>query len=589
MTLSPEAIQTLCVITACFGLLVFTRLAADAVLVGGVALLLVLGILEPSEALAGLASEGMVTVAVLFVVARALSQTGVVGWMSQTLLGKPKSITGAQLRLMLPVAGLSSILNNTPVVAMLVPAVSDWAKRFNLSVSQLMIPLSYAAIIGGTCTLVGTSTNLVVNGMLAEHLGSTGLTLFELAWVGVPCVVVVVLFTIATSRWLLPDREPASQRFGDARQYIVEMEVEIDSTLVGLSIEKAGLRQLPGMYLVEINRGGNLLTAVSPQEVLRAEDHLIFAGDVNSVVDLKNIRGLKVAEEQVFKLGEGSRCLVEAVVSPNFPYLGQTVRDSRFRNHYNAAIIAVARDGETLKTRIGDIELRPGDTLLLETHDQFVSQQRYNKGFLLVGEIENSKPIKHDKRNICAAIMVLMVVVVAIGFLSMLKAAMLAAGLMIITRCINIQEARRSVDWQVLMVIAASIGLGLATEKTGAATQIAEGVISLVASSPTTALAAIFILTALFSAVISNIAAAVLLFPVAYSVAEQLDISFIPFAVTLMVAASASFSTPIGYQTNLMVYGPGNYRFADFIKMGTPLTIVVGLTTVMIVPYIWPF
>ena len=592
MALTPEAIQTLAVIAFCFGLLVFSRYPADAILVAGVALLTLLNIITPAEALIGMSNEGMATVAVLFVVARGLAQTGVVGWVSNSLLGRPKNIATAQFRLMLPVAALSTMLNNTPVVAMMVPAVTDWAKRNNLSVSQLMMPLSYAAIVGGTCTLVGSSTNLVINGMLTTHSGDSGLSMFDLAWVGIPCVIVVVAFTIGFSRWLLPHRgEKDQQVFGDAREYIVEMEVEADSPLVGKSIEEAGLRQLPGMFLVEIDRDGRLMTAVSPNEMLLAGDHLIFAGDVRSVVDLKNIHGLKVAEKQVFKLNSGAhaRCLVEVVISRNFPQLGKSIKDMRFRNIYSAAIIAVARDGERIKTKIGDIYLKPGDTLLLETHDQFVGQQRYSKNFLLVSEIENSRPVRHEQRNLAAAIMLAMVITVALGILSMFKAALLAAGLMIITRCVKVQDARESVNWQVILVIAASIGLGGALEKTGAATVIAEGLIGIAAHSPTVTLVALFVLTAGFSAVISNLAAAVLIFPIAIAASQQLGVDLLPFAVTLMIAASTCFATPIGYQTNLMVYGPGNYHFSDFMKIGLPLTIMVGITTVLVVPVIWPF
>ena len=591
MELSAEALQTLAIIAGCFGLLVFSRYPADAVLIGGVALLVLLDILTPQEALAGMSNEGMITVGVLFVVAQGLVKTGVVSWISQSLLGRPKTTETAQMRLMLPVAGFSSVLNNTPVVAMLVPAVTDWAKRNNLSVSQLMIPLSYAAIIGGTCTLVGTSTNLVINGMLVEALGDGGLAMFDLAWVGVPCVLVVIAFTVAFSRWLLPNRSHSVDVFEDTRQYIVEMKVEEDSPLVGLSIEQAGLRQLPGMFLIEIEREKRLITAVSPQEKLAANDRLVFAGDVRSVVDLKNIRGLRMAEDQVFKLQANSlsRCLVEVVISPNFRFLQKTVRDMNFRKYYGGVIIAVARDGHQIKSRIGDIQLKPGDTLLLETHEGFVDQQRYSRDFLLVSRIENSQPVRHEHRHTSAIILLGMVFAVALGVLSMFKAAMLAAGLMIVTRCLSVQEARRSVDWQVLLVIAASIALGAALAKTGAATYIAESMISLVAGSPFATLVSLFVITAGFSAVISNLAAAVLMFPVALSAAQQLGVEMTPFAVTLMIAASACFATPIGYQTNLMVYGPGNYRFADFARIGVPLTLLVGLVTVLVVPWHWPF
>jgi len=589
--LTLDAWLTLAVIAACLTALVFSRRPADMVLCGGVTVLLLLGVLTPEEALAGMSNEGMVTVGVLFIVAQALSETGVVSWISNNVLGRPKSAGAAQLRLMTPVAVFSSILNNTPVVAMLIPAVRDWAKRNGLSASQLMMPLSYAAIVGGTCTLVGTSTNLVVNGMMLQVLPEQGLGMFELAWIGVPCTVLVILFVLLFSRRLLPNRGGREERFGDTRQYIVEMLVEPGSPVVGQSIEEAGLRQLPSMFLVEIVRAQQILTAVSPSEKLLAGDQLVFAGDVRSVVELKNIHGLKLAEEQVFKLEAGNlnRCLVEVVISHNFPQLGRRVRDMRFRNHYGAVVIAVSRNGEQLKGKLGDIELEAGDTLLLEAHEDFVSNQRYSRDFLLVSAIENSRPVRHEHRLRASLILLGMVLSVAFGWLSMLKAAFLAAGLMVITRCIRANEARRSVDWQVLLVIASSIALGGAMEKTGAASAIAEGLVNIAAGSPVATLAAIFLVTALFSAVISNLAAAVIVFPIALAASQQLEVSLLPFAVTLMMAASASFATPIGYQTNLMVYGPGNYRFTDFFKMGVPLTALVGAMTLLVVPLVWPF
>ncbi|AMO67991.1 TrkA-C domain-containing protein [gamma proteobacterium BDW918] len=591
MMFSVDAWIVLGVISACLVALIFSRRPPDMILCGGVVVLLLLGVLSPKEALAGMSNEGMVTVGVLFIVAQALSETGVVSWISHSMLGRPKSARVAQLRLMAPVAAFSTILNNTPVVAMMIPAVRDWAKRNNLPVSQLMIPLSYAAIVGGTCTLIGTSTNLVVNGMLLHSLPEQALGMFDLAWVGLPCVVLVIGFTILTSRRLLPSSKGKSERFGDTRQYIVEMMVDDSSPMIGQSIEEAGLRQLPAMFLIEIVRDERLMTVVSPKEILMAGDRLIFAGDVRSVVDLKNFHGLRLAEDQAFKLGENnlSRCLAEVVISPNFPHLGRMVRDMKFRNNYGAAIIAISRNGEQLKGRIGDVELEPGDTLLLEAYEDFVPNQRYSRDFLLVSEIENSRPVRHEHRFRAGIIMVAMVAVVAVGWLSMLKAAFLAAGLLVATRCIRAADARRSVDWQILLVIAASIALGGSLESTGAAAVIAGEIVGAAAGSPIATLVAIFVVTTLFSAVISNLAAAVIVFPIALAASQQLEVSMLPFAVTLMMAASASFATPIGYQTNLMVYGPGDYRFSDFFKIGVPLTVLVGVTTILIVPLVWPF
>lgn len=585
-----EAWFTLAVVGLCIGLLVYSRHAPDIILMAGLTLLLLGGVLSPQEALAGLANEGMVTVAVLYIVVTGLRETGGIAWISNNILGRPGSLPAAQFRLMLPVAGLSAFLNNTPVVAIFIPAVQDWARRHRLAISRLMIPLSYASIAGGTCTLIGTSTNLVVNGLLIKEPGVSGIGMFELAWVGVPVVFVVILVTVLFSR-LLPERRSVLSQFADAREYTVEMLVAPGSPLAGKSIEDAGLRQLPGMYLVEIDREHRLLPAVSPHECLREGDRLVFTGIIESVLDLYRIKGLVPATDQVFKLDSPRHeCrLVEVVISESFPLMGKSIRKGRFRGLYNAVVIAVARNGRRIRKKVGDIVLRPGDTLLLETRPSFLEQHRNSRDFLLVSPLENFKLPRHERSWVALGIIGLMVLTVTMGWLSMLKAAMLAAGLMIITRCTTGQIARRAIDWQVLVVIAASFGIGTALHTSGAAQTIAASIISGAGGSLWMVLGMVYLITALFSAIVTNNAAAVLMFPIALASANNLAVDVLPFAITIMVAASTSFSTPIGYQTNLMVYGPGGYRFTDYLRMGLPLTLLVGIMTVMIVPMIWPF
>ncbi|MBT8134583.1 MAG: anion permease [Gammaproteobacteria bacterium] len=586
-----EGWYSIAVTTLCFSMLALTRYSPDIVLVGGLTLLLLAGVLSPEQALSGLANEGMVTVGVLYIVVAGLRETGGIGWIVHSVLGRPRSLQHAQIRLMAPVAAMSAFLNNTPVVAMFIPAINDWTKRNRLSVSKLMIPLSYASIVGGTCTLIGTSTNLVVNGLLIKETGSTGLTMLEIAWVGVPLVLVVFVFILLCSKWLLPERVPAISRYDDAREYTVEMLVEKGSVLSGKSIEEAGLRQLPGMFLIEIDREGQIMPAVSPYEVLRDGDRLVFAGVIESVVDLQKTKGLKPASNQIYKLDSSrqDRVLVEAVVSDSCPLVGKSVCKGRFRNFYNAVIIAVARNGRRVKQKIGDIVLRPGDTLLLESHHSFVEQQRNSRDFFLVSEIDGAYPPQYQKAMLAMSILALMILLVTTGWLSMLKASMLAAGLMIITRCTTGREARRSVDWQILIVIAASFGLGSALHNTGAAESIAISLIELADGDAVIALTLMFAATALLSAVATNNAAAVIMFPIALTTASNLDVSFMPFVLTLMIAASTSFATPIGYQTNLMVYGIGGYRFSDYLLIGIPLTLLVGLTTIIVVPLVWHF
>ena len=425
--------------------------------------------------------------------------------------------------------------------------------------------------------------------MLIEATGTNGLDMFEIAWVGVPTVIVTVAAVMILGRWLLPEAVQQSVQFSDARAYTVEMIVEPDGNLVGRSIEDAGLRHLPGLYLIEIDRQGQILPAVSPHEKLFGSDRLVFAGVVESVVDLQKIRGLIPATDQVFKLSSNrpDRCLIEAVISDSFPLAGLSIREGRFRSIYNAAIIAVGRNGEQIKKKIGDIVLRPGDTLLLEAQENFAEQHRNSRDFYLVSRLEDSSPPRHERAAIALIILIAMVLCASLGWLSVLKASMLAAGVMIITRCTSASNARKSVDWQVLVIIAASLGIGQAIQVTGAAHQIALMLTGIIKGSPFLAMVSIYIITALFTAMITNNAAAVFMFPVAMAMSQELGVSLKPFVITIMMAASASFATPIGYQTNLMVLGPGGYHFSDYLKLGIPLTLIVGMVTVVVVPIIW--
>lgn len=587
-----EAWVTIAVVAGTLTVLATNRAPPDLTLVGGVAILLLLGIIEPAQAFGGFSNEGVITIALMYIIVAGLKDTGAVAWMTQSIFGQPRSIQSAQIRLLVPVAAVSAVLNNTPVVAMFIPAVQEWAKKYQLPVSKLLLPLSYIAITGGMITLVGTSTNLIVNGLVIKQFGSSPLSLFELAWVGIPITVMTIAFIIATSRWLLPDRKPAvSQFLENVRQYTVEMLVEADGPLVGKSIEEAGLRHLPGLYLAEIDRGGHLFTAVAPHEVLRGDDRLMFVGMADSVVDLRKIRGLVPATNQLFKLdvARSDRSLVEAVVSHRSPLVGKSVRQGRFRGVYNAVIIAVARDGEQIKQKIGDIVLQAGDTLMLEASPEFANVHGQTRDFYLVSRIDHTQPPRHDQAMLALFFLAVMLTLAASGYMSMLNAALLASGAMLLTGCVTITSARNGIDWPILIAVAASFGLGAALQSSGVAGAIASSLLSASNGDPWTTMVIIFFVTVIVTELITNNAAAVLIFPIAMSAALELGVSTTPFIVTVMIAASTGFATPIGYQTNLMVFSPGGYRFSDYVKLGVPLDILIGIVTVIIVPLVWPF
>jgi di/tricarboxylate transporter len=452
------------------------------------------------------------------------------------------------------------------------------------------MPLSFATILGGLATKIGTSTNVIVSGLMLAQLGRP-MEMFELAAIGLPAAVAGILYMVIASRWLLPERKPAMNQLEDPRAYTVEMMVEPGSSLEGKSIEQAGLRHLSGMYLMEIDRNEQILTAVGPETKLQGKDRLIFAGIVESVVELQRIRGLKPATNQVFKLQSpsGERCLVEAVVSDTCPLVGKSVREGRFRSYYDAAVIAVARSGERIQKKIGDIVLRTGDTLLLATHPSFVDLQRNSRDFFLVSPVEGSTPVRHERGFVALAVLALMVLALSFQLRSEVTIALAAAGLMLLTRCCSAAAAKRSLDWQVLLTIAASIGLGAALQKTGADRAIAKSVIAMAGTNPQVVLAVVYGVTMVFTEVLSNNTSAVLMFPIAVATAGSLGVDPMPFVVSITIAASCGFATPIGYQTNLMVYGPGGYRFSDYTRFGGILNLIVWAIAVTVAPRVWPF
>ncbi len=602
--MSFDAWLTLAVVSAIFGLLALTSLATDLVMLGALATLLLGGVLSTKEALAGFANEGVMTVGILYIVVAGLRDTGAMGMLANAWFGRPKTVAGAQLRMMLPVAGLSAFMNNTPLVAAMLPAVSDWARRLQIPLSRLLMPLSYAAILGGLCTLIGTSTNVIVAGLLQDAVRAgtvdRGYSFFTLSPIGLACAVAGLVYIVLLAPVLLPKRGSPLRDDNDPRAYTVEMLVTPDGPIAGRSIEEAGLRHLPGSYLAEVDREGQVMAAVGANFRLQADDRLVFVGVVDAVLDLQKMRGLVPATDQVFKLDgpREQRMLIEAVVSDQSPLLGKSIREGRFRTQYNAVVIGVARGGQRLHQKLGDVVLEVGDTLLVEARPAFVQQQRNARDFFLVSGIDDSAPLARHKAPLALGILLGMVAAATLfeqhpwfeshGY-SMLHAGMLAAVAMLLGRCCAADAARRTVDWQVLIVIATTIGIGTALQKTGLAALAASGVANLSASSPWTALATVYLSTMLATEILSNNTAAVLMFPIALATAGALGVDHMPFVVAMTIAASCGFATPLGYQTHMMVYGPGGYRFADFLRFGIPLDLVVATTTIAITPLVFPF
>lgn len=560
------------------------RLAPHLVLSGVLVILSASGILTAEQALAGFSNAGMFTVAAMFIVAAGIHHSGGVDFLVHRLLKTPGSTRGALVRIVVPVVFMSGFLNNTPIVATLVPAVHAWARRIGISPSKLMIPLSYAAILGGTLTLIGTSTNLVVNGLYAELTGLEPFSMFAITWVGLPIALFGMLLLIVAFPRMLPERDD-TKKFGAWREYTVEVSIDPAGPLVGRTVDEAGLRNLHKLYLVEIERDGSIVTAVPSEERLRGGDRLVFAGDTQAVSDLLRVNGIVPSthdEEPSLSIARTERCLVEAVLSPQSDVRGMTIRDARFRDRFGAVVVAVARGGERVKGNLGSIRLQPGDVLLLEARPAFVSRQQYARDFLLINNLGIESP-RHDKAPLAWGILLALVSAAALGLLSMLNAAMLGAAAMLLTGCCSAGQAQHSLHVPVLLTIASSFALGTALEVTGAAQYIGSSIIGVAGGDALLMLALSYVAVSLLTEFITNNAAAVVMLPIVLSLASAAGLPLEPFVFAVMMAASASFATPLGYQTNMMVFGPGNYRFSDFLKVGVPMNILIGFVSVAVI------
>ena len=566
---------------------------ADMTFAGAIVVLSLCGVITTQEAFSGFVSGSLLMVAALFVVTAGLKETGVVDLIGAKVLGPARTELAGIVMLSGFALATSAFLNNTPIVAMMIPVVMSWCRRQHVAPSKLLIPLSFMTILGGCCSRIGTSTNLVVDGKMAEY-GMVGMGFFEIGMAGLPCAAIGLIYMLTIGRKLLPERKELLEQLGESqREYLVEMVVTPACRLVGQSIEAAGLRRLPGLFLIEIDRRGSIIAPVSPDTVLEANDRLVFTGIVDTIVDLKKIPGLEPATESTDQAAKEQRRrrLCEVVVSRSSPLVGQTVREAQFRSHYNAAIVAIHRNGARLATKIGDVKLEAGDTLLMQTGANFVQAHRNNADFYLVSDVEGSQPLQHERWWVALAIFGILLAVMFFGRSdTAMLGAFIAGGLMIVTRCMSAADGRQAMDWQVLIAIGASFGLGAALEKSGAALFLSTKLVAVTQPfGPYATLAAIYFVTMVMNELITNNGAAALAFPFCIRAAELMGCDSRPFVMAVALAASFAFASPVGYQTHMMVFGPGGYRFMDFVKVGVPLNLLLWVTCVFLIPMIWPF
>jgi di/tricarboxylate transporter len=582
---------TLGVVAVALAAMVRGVAAPDLVMMAALFSLATTGILTVSETFSGFANPVVPTIGALFVVSAALRETGALEVALGRVLGRTSSVRRALLRMCAPVAASSAFLNNAPIVAMMTPGVIDWSRRKAISPSRMLIPLSYAAILGSTTTLIGTSVNLTVAGLI-EGAGMRSMSFFELLPVGLPIALAGVAYLVLVGPGLLPSRRDPAEVLGERRrEYTASMRVRPDSALVGRSVGEAELRNLPGLFLVEISRGGRAVTPVGPEEIIQAEDRLVFAGVVARIVDLQRIRGLvPVTEHEEVPHSPADPRLVEAVISASSPLVDQSIRESNFRTVYDAAVIAVHRNGERVAGKIGEIVLRPGDTLLLQTAQGFMRAHRNSPDFYLVSEVEGAERVRHERAGVAVLVLAAMVLSNVLGVLPLPVAVFLAAGAMVALRCLNGPRARRSVDWSILVVIGAGLGIALAMQKTGAARAVASVLVGSAGQlGPLAALGVIYLVTLAMAESLHHNAAVAIMFPIAAATAQQLGVEPRGFVMAIALGSCCAFASPVAYQTHLIVYGPGGYRFTDFLKMGLPLDLLCAAVALAVIPFVWPF
>ena len=635
----PEAAYTLAILATMVVALAREAAPPDLVILAGLLALAAPGLITPAEAFAGFANPAVATVGALFVVSAGLRETGLLDAAAHRLFRGARSPTATLLRLCPPLAAASAVLNNAPIVALMTPVVQHGARAGGQPASRFLIPLAYATVLGSALTVIGTSVNLVVAGLLTQN-GLAPMGFFELLPVGLPVALAGLAYLVLVAPRLLPARrEPALELGRARREYTSVMRVAAHCGLIGQSVEQAGLRQLPGLFLVEIERQGHTLTPVGPEQRLEAGDALVFAGVVETIVDLQRIPGLLpdvVDDGDDGGGGDGNgggdgrgdgvggdggrghgaghrdahtaraaagtngararektrareRGMMEAVVSSSSPLVGRSIRDANFRTTYDAAVLAVHRNGERVRGKIGEIVLRQGDTLLLQTAPGFSRVHKNSPDFYLVSELADAATMpRREKGPLALAILGAMVVSAALGWLPISIAALLAAGALIACGVITPAAARKSVAWSVLVIIGAGFGLARAMQNTGAADALASALLALTGSlGPLAMLAAIYLATLLLAELLHHNAAAALMAPIALASATAVGAEPRTFVLTVAIAATCAFANPTTYQAHLIVYGPGGYKFTDFVRVGLPLNLLAFVVAMGVIPVVW--
>ena len=584
---SLDAWITIVTVFGMFTILLLTRWRSDLVFLGAIGVLYVTGVLDAKDAFSGFSSISVITVGVLFVVVAGLTHTGVLQWIVKHLLGTPDSYSKAVTRLMLPVAVLSSFLSNTTVVTLFVGIVKMWAKKLGVSPSKLLIPLSYASGMGGVCTLIGTPPNLIISGLYEEKTG-VAMNILTTTIPGLFCLFVGVLSVIAMRR-LLPDRKAPESAFESTGDYTVGLQVPSDNPHIGETLADAGLFHVNGGSLIKMSHFDNIPVHLTEDEPIMGGDHLVYAGQVDEILEMAENHNLASDYGQVFTFSQidTSRPLRTAYVNFNSSLIGTTISDSSLEKDNHVILAAVSRRGERINEAPRKVVLKAGDTLLFVCPKSFNPE---NSPLTKAVHFFDSDDVPNIGRGTLTStvIMIAMVALSAFGVMPLLQCAFLAAAAMLICRCCNMDQAMRAINWDILMVFAGSAVLGLAIQKTGIAEWLAGNILDVCGTNPLVVMTAVCFVGTFITEFISNTAAGAMFFPIMYEAAEKLGYEPFPFLVALMVSVSSSFATPIGSPTHMLVYGPGGYRFSDFLRIGLLMNIIILAANIFIVNVVYP-
>ena len=582
-----DAWITIVTVMAMFSILLFTKLRSDLVFLGAIAILFLTGVLDAKEAFSGFSSTSVIVVGVLFVVVAGLTYTGVLQCVVRFLLGTPGTYSKAVVRLMLPVAALSSFLSNTTVVSLFVGIVKMWSKKLNISPSKLLIPLSYASGMGGVCTLIGTPPNLIISGLYEEKTGQA-MNILATTLPGLFCLAIGVLSVIAMRR-LLPERKAPESAFDSAGDYTVELQVPSDNPYIGQTLKEAGLYHVKGGSLIAMRHFDETPLPISEDEPIMGGDHLVYAGQIDELIEMAYYHQLVSSDHHVYSIKELDDNLVlrTAFVTFDSSLIGKTIGSSTFEKDNNVTLAAIARRSERINEAPRNVTLKAGDTLLMVCPKNVNVNTATLQRDLQFFDSDQIPNIGYGTL-ISSAIMIAMVVLSALKVLPLLQCAFLAAIGMLLFRCCSPDQAMKSINWDILMIFACSAVLGVAIQKTGIAERMATGILDICGTNPIVVMSAICFAGTFITEFISNTAAGAMFFPIMYEAAEKLGYDPYPFMIALMIAVSSSFATPIGSPTHMLVYGPGGYRFSDFLRIGLPMNLIILAANILIVNLIYP-